>query len=132
MSERITFTAEDAQLQILEAVEQRADIDSTAGAVRACITESARLQKEVKALQHCRARDREQHEAELETLEAELETRIEQLRGDLRHERARADELQGMLKAAHRRTDEVEAVVEYVEGREGVVGRAKAWLFGRE
>jgi metal-responsive CopG/Arc/MetJ family transcriptional regulator len=62
----------------------------------------------------------------------ELETRIDDLRGDLQHERARADELQGMLKAAHRRNDEVEAVVEYVEGRKGVVGRAKAWLFGRE
>jgi len=62
----------------------------------------------------------------------ELETRIEELRGDLQHERARADELQGMLKAAHRRNDEVEAVVEYVEGRKGVVGRAKRWLFGRD
>jgi hypothetical protein len=37
-----------------------------------------------------------------------------------------------MLKAAHRRTDEVEAVVEYVEEQKGVVGRAKAWLFGRD
>jgi metal-responsive CopG/Arc/MetJ family transcriptional regulator len=62
----------------------------------------------------------------------ELETRIDDLRGDLRHERARADELQAMLKAAHRRNDEVEAVVEYVEQREGVVGRAKAWLFGED
>jgi chromosome segregation ATPase len=62
----------------------------------------------------------------------ELETRIDDLRGDLRHERARADELQGMLKAANRRTDEVEAVVEYVEEQKGVVGRAKAWLFGED
>jgi uncharacterized membrane protein len=62
----------------------------------------------------------------------ELETRIDELRGDLQHERARADELQGMLKAAHRRNDEVEALVAYVEDRKGVVGRAKRWLFGED
>jgi chromosome segregation ATPase len=62
----------------------------------------------------------------------ELETRIDELRGDLQHERARADELQGMLQAATRRNRETEALVEYVESKPGVVGRAKRWLFGRD
>lgn len=62
----------------------------------------------------------------------ELETRIDELRGDLQHERARADELQGMLQAATRRNRETEALVEYVEEQPGVVGRAKRWLFGWE
>jgi hypothetical protein len=37
-----------------------------------------------------------------------------------------------MLKAANRRNDETEALVAYVEDRQGVIGRAKEWLFGRE
>ena len=65
MSERITFTADDATVEILDAVEQCDDIDSTAAAVRECITESARLQREYDAIQHA-------HEREVETLTEEI------------------------------------------------------------
>jgi len=111
MSERITFTADDDTLQIIDAVEQREDIDSTAGAVRQCITDSAALQQRV------------------ETLQRELAARER----DLDAAEARQDELRTMLKAANRRNDETQALVRYVEERKkGRLTRAKEWLFGRE
>jgi len=121
MSERITFTADDDVLQTLDAVEQRDDIDSTAAAVRECITESARLQRECDALQHAHAR-------EVETLTEE----IAELEQDLADEQHRADELRSMLKAANRRNDETQALVRYVEGqKQSRLARLKAW-FGRD
>lgn len=126
MSERITFTAEEPQLEILDEVEQRVDIDSTAGAVRACITESARLQREVEALQHCRARDREQHEAKLETLEAEIAGLEQQLNACRNQNKVLTDAYQMNQEATalvKRRKDKQDA---------SLVERVKWWWSGRD
>ena len=118
MSERITFTAGEEVVEILDAVEQQPDIDSTAGAVRECIKQSARLQREYAALQHLRARDAAEYEQEIAALERDLE-----------HARARQDELRAMLKAANRRNEETQALVEYVEQQDrSVVERLKSWF----
>lgn len=112
MSERITFTADEDTVAVLGDVEERDDIDSTAAAVRECITEYARLQRECEALQHA-------HDRELE----QLEQTIDRLRNEKR-----------VLTDAYQINDDTQEIVRYRKEREkaGLVGRAKLWLFGRD
>lgn len=112
MSERITFTADDETLQILEAVEQREHIDSTAAAVRECITEYAHLQNEYDAIQHVHAREI-----------AALEQTIERLRNEKR-----------VLTDAYQLNEETTALVKRRKDKEdaSIVERVKWWAFGRE
>lgn len=75
---------------------------------------------------------RAEYEREIAALKQTHEEEIAALEQQVADERNRADELREMLKAANRRNEETEALVAYVEAQQGVVGRAKTWLFGRE
>jgi DNA repair ATPase RecN len=90
---RVTATLSDDHEEILEEFVEEHELQSTAAAMRFCITEASECSSEIEALQE----------------------RIGELESELQAAEARADELRSMATAANRTHEQTQALVKRVE-----------------